>query len=74
MNDTRPEPPLDANETVTPKTVCAITPNRGDVTTVRAASDVKLQTDKRAEKLQSHAPSHRTAGTADLPSGPATDR
>ena len=68
MNDARSEPLLDANGTApSPKTECAITPDRGDVTTVRAAGYVKLQADKRREKLQSHAPSHRTAGTADLP-------
>ena len=69
MNDDRTQPSVDANATASsPISGCAITPDRGDVTTVRAAGYVKLQKDKRAEKLQSHAPSHRTAGTADLPS------
>ena len=68
----RSEPLLDTNGTApSRKTECAITPERGDVVTVRAADYVKLQKDKRAEKLQSHAPSHRTAGTANLPSKPS---
>ena len=45
----------------------AIAAHRGDVTTMQAASYVRLQETKRAEKLQSHAPSHRTAGTTSLP-------
>ena len=68
MNDAPSRHSADANGTApSPKTECAITRDRGDVTTVRAAGYVKLQKDKRVEKLQSHAPSHRTAGTADLP-------
>ena len=46
---------------------CGMAPRRGDVTTVRAAGYVRLQAAKRIEKLQSHAPSHRTAGTATVP-------
>ena len=42
-------------------------PHRGDVTTVQAASYVRLQQTKYIEKLQAHAPSHRTAGTAPVP-------
>lgn len=68
MNDGRSEPLLDANGTApSSESACAITPDRGDVTTVRAAGYVKVQRDKRLEKLRSHGPSHRTAGTADLP-------
>lgn len=68
MNDARSEPLVDANETeARPKTACAITPTRGDVTTVHAAGTVKVQHEKHMEKLQSHASSHRTAGTADTP-------
>ncbi len=75
MNDARPEPLPDATgEATSPETACAIAPDRGDVTTVRAAGYVKVQSDKRVEKLQSHAPSHRTAGTADLPSQSSTKR
>ena len=52
---------------------CAIAPHRGDVTTVQAANYVRLQEAKRIEKLQAHAPSHRTAGTAAVPvRGPRT--
>ena len=50
-----------------PENRCAIAPHRGDVTTVEAANYVRLQTTKRIEKLQAHAPSHRTAGTASIP-------
>ena len=42
-------------------------PHRGDVTTALAAMDVRLQQRKHIEKLQAHAPSHRTAGTAPVP-------
>ena len=51
----------------TPESQCGMAPHRGDVTTVRAASYVRLQETKRIEKLQAHAPSHRTAGTASVP-------
>ena len=50
-----------------PESRCGMAPHRGDVTTVRAAGHVRLQHSKRIEKLQAHAPSHRTAGTASLP-------
>ena len=46
---------------------CGMAAHRGDVTTVQAASYVRLQQTKRIEKLQAHAPSHRTAGTASVP-------
>ena len=46
---------------------CGMAPHRGDVTTVQAAAHVRLQHTKRIEKLQAHAPSHRTAGTASVP-------
>ncbi len=75
MNDARSEPlPNASGKATSPETACAISPDRGDVTTVRAADYVKLQDDKRAENLQSHSPSHRTAGTADLPSQASTKR
>ena len=50
-----------------PESQCGIAQHRGDVTTVQAASYVRLQQRKRIEKLQAHAPSHRTAGTAPVP-------
>ena len=50
-----------------PESQCGIAPHRGDVTTVEAASYVRLQQTKRIEKLQAHAPSHRTSGTAPVP-------
>lgn len=56
MNDPRCEPSLDTNGTAPSReTECAITPERGDVTTVRAARSVKIQKDKGTEKLQWHA-------------------
>lgn len=68
MNNVQSEPLLDANGTApSSKTTCAVAPDRGDVTTVQAANYVKLEETKRVEKLQSHAPSQRTTGTADLP-------
>ena len=45
----------------------AIASHRGDVTTVRAAAYVRLQVEKRVEKMRSHVASHRTAGTVSLP-------
>ena len=50
-----------------PENRCGMAPHRGDVTTVQAAAYVRLQGTKRIEKLQAHAPSHRTAGTASVP-------
>ncbi len=53
-----------------PDSHSAVAAHRGDVTTLQAARFVRLQETKRVEKLQSHAPSHRTAGTAPLPAVP----
>ena len=50
-----------------PESRCGMAPHRGDVTPAQAASYVRLQQTTRIEKLQAHAPSHRTAGTAPLP-------
>ena len=45
----------------------AVAAHRGDVTTVQAVNYVGLEETKRVEKIQSHSPSHRTAGTTAVP-------
>lgn len=67
MNLARPLGPSQAAPHRASEARCGMAPHRGDVTTVWAAASVRLQQLKRIEKLQAHASSHRTAGTAAVP-------
>ena len=62
MNDVQRKPLATVNDVVASHTVCAIAPDRGDVTTVRAAGTVKIQQKTRMENMQSHDLSQRTVG------------
>lgn len=66
-NLARPTHPSRPVRQEAPQSRCGIAPHRGDVTTVLAAQSVRLGDAKHIEKVQAHAPSHRTAGTTPVP-------